>query len=184
MKFILTVLLVAMFYAGHSQSRNLYLRAGFNLSTFTSSGFSVTPGYHLGIGGERSLNENLSMLHELVFTQQGAYEDPINAVVRIHYLQFPLLLKLKIDDRSHFVAGPQLGIVIAGDIAKYDVPLTASIHPVDVSLVTGVGREISERWIIGLRLTGGLTDITRTSDTTARNVAVQISAALKLNKNE
>jgi hypothetical protein len=184
MKYFIAAVLSVLARNGCAQSSDFYIRSGGNVSTLTSDEYSLTPGYHIGFGGRKVFSDRLSMLHEFVFTQQGAKVKDLDVVQRIHYVQIPLLLRMQMKDQMYFTVGLQTGVVVSSDIRKEDLPLAATLHQIDVSISAGLGWQISEDWDVGFRVNPGLTDVIRSGESSPRNLVVQLTVIFNLNKRD
>jgi hypothetical protein len=184
MKYFLLAVLAVVARNSCAQSRDFYIRAGGNMCTLTSDEYSFTPGYHIGFGGRKVFSDRLSMLHEIIFSQDGAKVKDLAVVQRIHYVQIPLLLRMQMKDQMYFTAGLQTGVVVSSDIRKEDLLLAATLHQIDVSISAGLGWQISDDWDVGFRVNPGLTDVIRSGESSPRNLVVQLTAIFNLNKRD
>ena len=165
------------------------LKAGLNVSTITGGGgqgygYQYRAGFSGGLLADLPLSDHLSFHPELLYSQKGAKYSgadelggvpvSINGNLRLHYLDLPLLLRLK-SNGLFFEVGPQLGYLLG---VKQEATVTVPGLPsftdndtdltghrrLDVGYVLGLGYQLPQGLEFGLRYNGGISDLQNPSD--------------------
>lgn len=149
-----------------------------NLGTF---GFSGAFGFALGASYEISLSDSLSLQPELLIVRKFSEIEVgvagFKTKLGVNYIEFPLLLKWYVGDRSgvnaNFVAGPTPALKLSSeresrrDGVVADVLAGEGIQSVDWGATIGVGLEFEDLFsalTIDLRYTHGLKDVNNEGD--------------------
>lgn len=114
-------------------------------------------GLHLGFLSDISVNENMSVQPELLFSFEGA--DGVD----INYIRIPVLAKYYPIEGLSFNFGPQLGVmVLAEDEAGND--LKDSVNSIDVGLIFGASYVLENGFFATASYNYGLTEVFENSD--------------------
>lgn len=165
-KIVFTVLLLTLSLPLFAQSYGV--RGGHNISNLD---FKETPGienkhrnsFYIGFFGDFRINNSVSIVPELQFSPEGAKEENLH----LDYIQAPILLKLKLNERFRIGAGPQVGLK---SHKKDD-----NIKNFAYSAVAGAEFKLNKMLFVDLRYTYGISNIFDDVLTTeARNTNIQI----------
>lgn len=164
--------------------QNTFVKGGINVSSVAGlreNGSLI--GYHVGIGGIKEFSSNLSLKHELIFSQQGTKVTADYKLV-YYYLNMPILLNAHFGKNFSFDVGPQLGLALkALEKEEPNRDITANLNTLDISLCMGVNYLLSERFFAEGRFNLGITDLSRISETnTYRNAVFQASVGYYFNR--
>jgi len=162
--------------------------------------------FYIGVFTEINLGKGLLLQPELVYSRQGAkYDSEIviensdevlksQAIVRLGYLNIPVLIKYEITKGLFINVGPQFGINLSGkyeSISQYSIndnPVNNESEDGDVkgltrcelSFVAGLEYMITSRLDISARYNVGLTNITTTEDVNTNNAVFQIGLGFRI----
>ncbi|CAM3392334.1 porin family protein [Aequorivita lipolytica] len=190
-KFFTFILIALIYSTANSQSLKYGLKAGMNISKFSSntndpySDYNGRVGFHLGGLLEVPLNDKFSIQPELLCSFQGANINYGERKFTLNYLQLPILGKYYIINGLSAEAGPVLGYLIS---AKYNATLTSeggretvdvteNYKSIDVGLGLGASYKLKSDLFFGLRYNFGILDINDDSvkDSKIKNNVFQIS---------
>jgi hypothetical protein len=174
------------------------LKAGVSLAQLT--GYTVTGsrnqvGATAGLMADAALSEKFSLHPELLYSQKGRRFEgsgpggfSSSNEARFHYLDLPVLLRLKFN--GFFVeTGPQAGYLLYARNSysqssssmpplAYSINTTRNTRRFDLGYVLGIGYQLRERWELGARYNGGILGIDPGSygGTPPRNSVFQFQA--------
>ncbi|EGV42049.1 porin family protein [Bizionia argentinensis JUB59] len=170
---LLTFVIMATF--SYAQNTMYGVRAGINISnldfepdaTFSNQHRN---GFALGFFGEYSLSSSIFLAPELQFSAEGAKDKTL----RVDYIQAPILVKFKIDDRLSIGAGPLIGFKVHEFEDGY--------RNFGFSAVGGIEFMITDELFIDARYHFGVTNILDDNprDLEATNTNIQIGIGLKI----
>lgn len=159
----------------YAQNTMYGVRAGINISnldfepdaTFSNQHRN---GFALGFFGEYSLSSSIFLAPELQFSAEGAKDKTL----RVDYIQAPILVKFKIDDRLSIGAGPLIGFKVHEFEDGY--------RNFGFSAVGGIEFMITDELFIDARYHFGVTNILDDNprDLEATNTNIQIGIGLKI----
>jgi Outer membrane protein beta-barrel domain len=174
------------------QAQTYSLKAGYsntniNVSLLPISIFSSRSGINAGLViNDLQLGDNLGIQPEILYAQQGA--KVLGQDVALHYLQVPVLAKLRLSDQLGLLVGPQVGYLVNASIANA-IAYTGLFQKLDVSGVAGLEYQVNENVSLGGRYQYGFNDISKDFKITQgisfndffqmRNVGFQIYAAYR-----
>jgi hypothetical protein len=169
-KFLIVTLLIAL-YSGHVFAQELHLgvKGGADMRKISNSLFQdkFSFGYHLGGFVQLGLTKSIIFQPEVYFSQtsydtaEGFNQVLPNAItisqLKLGYLNIPLLLGLKINQRLMLQAGPQFGILMnkSEDLKSNGKD---ALKKGDVSMVAGL-QITAASFIIYGRYQAGLSDL-------------------------
>ena len=162
--------------------------------------------FYIGIFTEINLGKGLLLQPEFVYSRQGAKYDSqtelensdellrSQSIIRLGYLNIPILLKYEITKGLFINVGPQLGINLSGkyeSISQYSVSGhhisseskdgdVENLTICDLSLVAGLEYRITSRLGVSARYNVGLTNITATEDVSINNAGFQIGLGFRI----
>jgi hypothetical protein len=172
---------------------SLGLRIGLNFSTEKVENASSTyqldsrVGFLLGLYSKFRINNKISLQPELFYSSLGAnYSDPVYSktswVVATNYLSLPILLRYRISDNFHLLAGPQLSIFLNGS-STFPYPGYENVDATRTDLAGVLGFEFDfGSFNAGARYCYGFSNIepNPTHDLKVSNMALQLVAGYRL----
>jgi hypothetical protein len=205
-------LLVGIAGAARAQEARFGLKAGLGLSsvrgTDVGDGYKYLFGVNGGLMADFGFSDRLSFHPELLYSQKGTKLDYTTSYAnaagtltvtqigkgRLHYLDLPLLLRLKASG-FFLEAGPQLGYLLAqrseltatgtttytgstttSTITKTETDdSTDGIRRFDVGYIIGIGYQLPQGLEVGLRFNNGFSNSTfdRSSSNKVHNSVFQ-----------
>jgi hypothetical protein len=186
MKKLLSIAFVLALTAGFAQAQGISIgaRAGLNLAkqTYSGSGITASPDGRTSfiLGGYATImfSDKLGLQPELFYSGTGASAG--SAVEKINYLTLPVFLRYNVTDNVHFLAGPQLGVLLsAKDDAGNDIK--DQVNSSDFGIVPGVGVDFGP-FNAGLRYSLGLSNIAKNASSgfTVKNNVFQVVVGYRL----
>jgi len=149
-------------------------KAGLNFATVTGnvSDRSILVGVHFGGMAEVSINKQLAVQPEVLFSMQGtSYSKKGNT--QLNYLLLPVIGKYYIIENLSLEAGPQLGVLLSardgGENAKKNISST------DIGFNIGAGYKLDNKFNFGIRYSIGLTNINNNGNSKINNAVLQLS---------
>ena len=147
-------------------------KAGVNFSTFTGGDFDYTArtGLHIGAFAHIPITFDLAFQPEATFSAQGYRQrfagQRITAIY--DYLNFPLMLDLRLGNGFSVQAGPQLGFNVTRkleiDGEEQGAGLLRDANSTDFAVNGGLQYSFPEGLIIQARYSYGLTEVRESSD--------------------
>jgi hypothetical protein len=193
MKKLITAVFLLITATGFTQTFQLGIKGGVNISNFTGGDFKNLDkkslvGFHGGGFITFFLGDHLGIQPEVLFSSQGAkLENAGNKEnLKVSYINVPVLLKYRFTGGFYLEAGPQIGFKVnentdnqqIGDFAK----------STDLSIAGGLGFHSSMGLGIGARYTAGLSKVgdftTANFDPDFKNGVLQISLFYTLFNNK
>ncbi|MCA6078850.1 porin family protein [Fulvivirga sedimenti] len=189
-KLLFSFLLVAGFFS--VQAQELGVKGGIQLSNLKESfdgqseTYDMAFDFHVGVYGEFSLSDLISIQPEIVYSREGAKVSEEDETVRLQtdYIQVPVIVKFHVGERFNLQAGPQIGFQVAAK-AKSDgnsINLKDFIdfkNPV-IAGAAGLGYEVSEAIEVGGRYNFGLSNLLDDEEVTWKANVIQFYLTYKL----
>ena len=202
-KLLLAALMLLMASGAFAQIR-VGVKAGGNLSTFTSMHYDNTKmkfGFHAGVFLDFVFNERLSLQPELLYSAQGV--DALSQLTiesvevtetyshSFGYINVPVLLKIKIVEGLSAEIGPQVGFLLSAklknfedgvEIDSYNLKDFYEFNSPDVTAIAGLSYTFAENFVVSARYGLGLTKIWKTYDPgqeNCKNSVIQLSIGYK-----
>ncbi|PSG88572.1 porin family protein [Aurantibacter aestuarii] len=162
------------------------LKGGLNVATIAGEGDSdVTSriSFHLGFFAEFPVSSKFSFQPELLFSSQGARENTFiqtningfptfaksDIILRLNYINVPVLAKYYLADRFSIEVGPQVGFLITAraEFENEDEQFTIkgedsvidNFKTIDFGAVFGLGFKVTEKVNFSIRYNLGLSNI-------------------------
>lgn len=185
---LITVFLLAAATAAHAQPA-FGVKAGINAANLTSADNEADPktriGAVVGLFVDVPVNDAVSFQPEFLYSMQGAKltEGGDSATIDLHYVQVPLLARIKLGAGSPagLLVGPAFGIRTRANFKAggETQDLNDAVKKWDAGLVTGIGINLG-RAVLDARYTWGLTnvDISENPDT-IKNRVFSVTAGLR-----
>ncbi len=156
------LLFISIFLIGISvtsaQESRYGIRIGANLSSISSDDIpdnldDSRIGVVVGFFADYALTQKLRLQPELQFSGQGNKDE----VVRVNYLQLPILLKYDIKNWINIHIGPQVGLKIWEWEDNTD--FETNFNTFDFAGVLGLGVNITNNFFVDLRYALGLSNV-------------------------
>jgi hypothetical protein len=151
--------------------------------------------FHGGAFVRFTLTQKLALQPEILYSQQGYHFDSqfmnstVDLYIRQSYVNIPVLLQYKLCKGLHVTAGPQLGILLKGELSANFQNLhetrDAKFKKTDLSLAFGAGYQLPVLPLgFYLRYTTGLNNINNdpNRDYTLRNQVAQAGVFYQFGK--
>ena len=181
--FLSLILLAGVASAANAQQARFGVKAGVNLANATgngSTGGNYRAGFAVGLMGDFSFSDLLSLHPELLYSQKGYQLEERGATVQVRsrYVDVPVLLRVKADGlffegglQAGFLVGQKSEFATAG-YGPSSSTSTEGIRKVDLGYVAGVGYQLLQGLELGVRYNGGVFDI---RDPSGSNSAIRNS---------
>lgn len=183
MKLKLVVLACIVCQFTFAQDWDLGAKAGVNVSWGDIKGLPVdissTVGFHVGGYGNTSINDQLRLQPELLFSVYGWKSESINEKRTLSYLSIPVAVKYYLLDNFNLHAGPQLSFLIDASDDFNDL-----LKSTDFGVLFGAEYNINELLGLGFRYNLGISNVLDTPETDIkiRSRVMHFSAFYKLNR--
>lgn len=190
------------------------IKAGFNGGYLRESlaegvDHKINPDFYIGVFTSIPIGAGVMLQPEIVYSRQGGrYSATISeenssdiidqkAIVRLGYLNIPLLIKYEVAKGVFVNMGPQLGINLNGrsemsseyrhgddgySPISYEEGDIAALTSCDFSLVVGFEYMLTSQLNISARYNLGLTNITKVENASLNNRVFQIGVGYRLFK--
>ena len=189
-KYILFSLITLFFVCDISaQGLHFGLKGGADLHKISGTSFQdqYNVGYHAGVFAEINLPGKIGIQPEAYYSQvnpkvatgtAGIYGFNNVTKIKLSYLNFPILLNLRVAPMLSFQAGPQFGILINKDksIAQNGKDAFKSG---DVGIAAGLQVNVTKIKIYA-RYVAGLNDVNNTNTGRWRNQAIHLGLGVRL----
>jgi hypothetical protein len=154
-----------------------------NLSGDDADNTSMRTSFHIGYGVDFNLNEQFSIGIGIQYSSKGANVDfgGDDVPLSLNYLDYPVFLKYKLENRLFFEAGPYtsllMGVKLDGesDDPNGD-PYKDSYKGMDFGLGLGVGYTLENGIGFKANYNMGLSSVADDSDTNIKNSVIKLSA--------
>jgi len=149
-------------------------KAGSNFATVTgnTSYPSILVGIHFGGMAEVTINKQLAVQPEVLFSMQGATYSR-KGDTQLNYLLLPVIGKYYIIENLSLEAGPHLGLLLSAKDEGENIK--KHISATDVGFNIGVCYKLKNKINIGLRYSIGLTNINDDDSAKINNAVLQLS---------
>ena len=178
MKKIIVATLFVIFMGLNANAQNAFgLKGGLNISSISNldeAGSRVS--FHFGGVFERELSEKFSLQTEVLFSSQGVEKE--DEVLKLHYINIPVLAKFYVVDGLSLEAGLQAGIFLLSefeDDGEFVADLDDYISTFDFGLNFGLGYRLDNGLNFGARYNLGLTNVFEDAGETNTNGVFQVS---------
>ena len=157
---LITIAALLMLAIGNGQNVQFGVKAGVNLATLSGdvSDLDSRFSFHLGAVAEIPLSEVFSVQPELLYSGQGfkAGDD----VVKLDYINLPIMAKYYVADGFSIEAGPQIGYMLS---AKSEIDDEGDVgyeyQLFDFGVNIGLGYKPNSELNLGIRYNWGLASI-------------------------
>jgi len=149
-------------------------KAGLNFATVTGnvSDPSILVGIHFGGMAEISINKQLAVQPEVLFSMQGSsYNKKGNT--QLNYLLLPVIGKYYIIENLSLEAGPHLGVLLSANDGGENIK--KHISSTDIGFNIGAGYKLDNKINFGIRYSIGLTNINNNGNSKINNAVLQLS---------
>lgn len=199
---LLSLIFIFLVYGAFAQL-TAGIKAGINLAQVHAEvdGESETSDMMVGFqfGGYLTypLSQNISIQPELVFNRVGGKESgydedlqaEVDATLKTDYLSIPVMLRFKVGENFHMLAGPQAGILISAKAKleafgeSIEVDIEDSYKTLDFGLTAGLGYS-KNKFGIDVRYNFGLANVAddAENDGKIQNRVFMLSVSYKLHE--
>lgn len=167
------------------------VKTGLNLANITNTDEGkVRASFHIGGVAEFAVNESFSIQPELIYSRQGSkatmniYESEtivnVDAVMKLDYINIPVMAKYYIKDGFSIQAGPQVGFVVKaeaeaetsvmGMTVKASESMKSEVSSVDFGVNFGLGYELPVGVFFDARYNLGITKVNSESFDSMKNI--------------
>lgn len=175
---LLLVCAVAITTLTQAQTR-FGFKGGVNLANVTGDmeGTKMKISFHAGAIAKISVSDIFSIQPELVYSNQGAKIEELDATLNLGYLNLPILAQANI---SGFVleTGPQFGYLMSAKVKAdgQSGDIKDDLNAIDLGWAVGVGYQMSGSGLgISARYNIGLSSINKTdTEGKAKNSVIQL----------
>lgn len=179
-KTLLTLSFLLIGYFGYNQV-NFGVKSGINIAT--TKGLLEFPknriGWYAGGFVKIPLYKNFFFQTELIFSSKGHLTHKIigaqdESVTRLNYLNLPILFAYKIDHKTFFIIGPELGSLISAQLKYYngDFRNVSKNYPpkFDIALSVGIQYCIIKKIAAEVRYSYGFNTLYSVDEAGNRNI--------------
>lgn len=175
-KVIIASLLIFLTVTGYSQNVVFGAKAGVNLSTTTGNDIFNTkflPSFHVGGLANFSVNENIKVQPEIIYSGKGVKDDAGN--YKFNYVNIPVLVQYQSASGFFIETGPQVGFLVSAKrkTSSGNLDFKTSVKSSDYSWIGGVGYKSSLGVGAGARFDFGFFNIAKQG--IIRNKTIMIS---------
>ena len=166
-KFTLLMAFAALFTsAAFAQEIAFGVKAGANLANITdlpegADSPDMLIGAHIGPFVKLPINENFSIIPELLFSMKG-FKVEDNAL-SLSYIDIPIMANYQLESGLNFELGPYVGFLLAADAEGTDVK--EGMESVDFGIGLGLGYRLENGLGFGARYNLGLATLNKESTT-------------------
>ncbi len=203
-RIVITMLVLVSLVTVQAQEEMLRfgIKTGANFSNRIgdrASEFGTRTSFHLGVVTEIPLTERFALQSEMMYSGEGVRvsekqeESSFESVVKIDYLQIPVLVKIYLIKGLSLEAGPQIGFLIAAKEVSKATFLEEGVEVKEVfdnkvneeitSFVTaanfGLGYQFANSVFVGTRATFGFTKTFKNEPNSHSLVVLQLSVGYK-----
>lgn len=178
MKRLIVLVIFSMSLGLNAQDTSYGIKAGLNFSNLTGDlgvGASTRTSIHAGFMLENRVSEKFGASLELLYTSLGAKgetERGGDGVLKLEYINFPVIFKYYPVDNFAIEAGPQIGFLASSDLSEtggVNFDLNDNFNSLDLGLNFGTSVKLDNGLIFGLRYYLGLEDIASNENVSGRN---------------
>jgi opacity protein-like surface antigen len=190
MKKVVLIAVIALLSLGNVNAQDVRFGAktGLNLSNFKGDDVENTEtktGFNIGAFLEIGLSDTFTFQPELLFSTQGVKaedsegSDSFEQIIKVNYLNVPLMLKYAVSDKFTLEFGPQVGFLLAakfkaietmdGNTVSTEEDLKDIFKSIDFGLNFGASFDIVDNIFIGARYNLGLSNILDLEDMNPEN---------------
>jgi uncharacterized membrane protein len=120
-------------------------------------------GYSLGLYAAYKISKGLKIQPEVIWSLQGESSEE-SGRYKISYVNIPVMLKWN-HDKVYYELGPQLGLLTINTAKSVPDELKLeNFETFDFSVNVGIGYNLTEDWVIGMRYCQGLSNIAQGRD--------------------
>ncbi|HEX7903125.1 MAG TPA: porin family protein [Chitinophagaceae bacterium] len=160
-----------------AQETHFGIKAGANFSTVDVSNgtdYDTKVGFHAGGLAHIHVSRHFAIQPELMYSTQGGKVGDFK--LKLNYINLPVLVQYMINDGFRLQTGPQIGFRTSAKSELGDVTIDrkSEYKSVDFAWTFGAGYLFPEGIGIDARYNLGISDITETENTKAKNNVFQV----------
>ncbi len=195
-RLILTGIVIFFATLTHAQQVQFGVKAGANFATLSGDSgevldLTMRTSFHLGATAEIMFSDKFSLQPQLLYSAQGTdYENAdaaITGVLKLDYINIPILAKFYITEGFSVQAGPQIGFLLsannklefAGDTQEEDVK--DIFKGIDFGLNFGLGYKLPSGLFFDASYNLGFSNVNDIGDDDDKNGVIQLSVGYLFN---
>lgn len=162
-KFTILMAIAALFTsAAFAQEIAFGFKAGANLANIGdlpegAESFDMLIGAHVGPFVKLPINENFSIIPEILYSMKGAKMD--DDALSLSYLEIPIMANYQLESGLNFELGPYVGFLLAADAEGTDVK--EFMESTDFGIGLGLGYRMESGLGFGARYSLGLATLNK-----------------------
>ncbi len=190
---LMTVAFLAFGFANAQDKKEMSfgVKGGLNVSTITNVNdvgvsSSALIGFHIGAFGEFMILDKFAIQPELLYSAQGVSLDfdGDKGDVKLDYVNIPVMAKYYATNSFSLELGPQIGFLVSAKAKSggETVDVKDSMKSTDFGLNLGMGYDITENMVLGLRYNFGLSQLQKDlaiGESASKNSVFQFSFGYK-----
>ena len=191
---LLTVAFLAFGFINAQDKKDMSfgVKGGLNVSSVTNAvqygaNSSSLIGFHLGVFGEFMVSDKFAIQPELLYSAQGVTVDDSegNKVdAKLDYINIPVMAKFYATNSFSLEFGPQIGFLVSAKEKSGGVTtdIKDATKSTDFGLNLGMGYDITENMVLGLRYNFGLSQLQKdlgSGEKASKNSVFQFSFGYK-----
>jgi opacity protein-like surface antigen len=153
------------------------IKGGVNYSKFKGADTKNKIGFVVGFYAKKNVSDKFSLQSELLYSTLGAKLKIDNSKIKLNFISIPFVLRFHPMDKFSIEGGTKLGYLLSG---KGNGFKKKNFKKIDYGLVVGLGYQISDNMGIGIRYYRGLSNMSKISNTSLKNSALQLSLSINL----
>lgn len=179
-------LVLLSFVASAQTDPKFGIKAGLNLATLNYENNTNTDwrtGFHLGFLSHVHISPAFSLQPEVYYSSQGTKQPYVNDKTMnldLRYINIPVLAQYNFHNGLRLQSGPQVGFLVGvsdkvDGVEKREYT-TSNFNTVDISLPVGLSYLGYSGWGIDARYNIGLTNVSASASSKAKNSVFQVGA--------
>ena len=155
-------------------------KAGVNFATLNGDTENIESrtAFHIGAVVEIPVSDKFSIQPELLYSSQGAKDKSSDDLLKLDYINIPIMAKFYVADGFSVELGPQVGLLLSAE-EEFDgeaEDIKDFINSTDFGVNFGLGYKMETGLNFGIRYNVGLSDIPEDSeDDSIKNGVFQVS---------
>ena len=185
------IMILLLMFCGLLSAQNEFdfgVKGGTNFTGFHTGNSANTSEFGINFGGivEYSLSNRFSIQAEFLYNEKagtfiinGNSNIFLGGVVKLAYIDIPVLAKIYLSDKFSFDIGPQIGFNISEKIEFDGSEIDTDVKTIDTAIVGGFGYQFEQGIFIQARYAFGLSEVFE--DDRYKNSVISLSLGYKFN---
>ena len=186
MKKLIVLVIFSLSLGLNAQDTSYGIKAGINFSNLTGDlgdGASTRTSIHAGLMLENKVSNKFGASLELLYTSLGAegeLESGNDGILKLEYLNVPIIFKYYATDYFALEAGPQIGVLVSSDVSEpgTTINLNDEFNDIDLGFNFGASFKLDSGLMFGIRYYLGLEDIATNENVSGNNRAFFLSTGI------